>query len=127
MNELMVVGDRRYKIRTQQRDGEWLAQAEDADSGNRFGVECSAPAEAAAVQKMGRWLEWQAEHAAALQALQTAERAFHRTLAGSAFVSPTEGPSALEMQKESLDKVEAARFRLDEVRSRQPQLDGSRT
>ena len=121
MNELLVVGDRRYRIRTQQRDGEWLAQAEDADSGNRFGVEYSAPAEEAAVQKMARWLEWQGEHAAALQALQTAEHAYHRTIAGSAFVSPTEGPTALELQKESLDKVEAARLRLDEVRSRQPQ------
>ena len=120
-SDVLIVGDRRYRIRTQQRDGEWLARAEDAESGNRFGVECSAPAEDAAVQKMQRWLEWQGEHAAALQALQTAERAYHRTIAGSAFASPIEGPSAIEMQKESLDKVEAARVRLDEVRSRQPQ------
>ena len=56
------------------------------------------------------------EHTAALEALQQAQRAYHRTIAGSAFASPTEGPSAIEMQKESLDAVEAARVRLDEVR-----------
>ncbi len=68
-----------------------------------------------------RWLEWQREHAAALEALQQAQRAYHRTIAGSAFASPTEGPSAVEMQKESLDAVEAARVRLDEIRARQPE------
>ena len=66
------------------------------------------------------WIEWQAEHAEALEALQQAQRAYHRTIAGSAFASPTEGPSAVEMQKESLEAVEAARIRLDEVRARQP-------
>jgi hypothetical protein len=67
-----------------------------------------------------RWLEWQREHAAALEALQQAQRAYHRTIAGSAFASPTEGPTAIELQKESLDAVEAARVRLDEIRSRRP-------
>ena len=66
------------------------------------------------------WQEWQHEHAAALEALQQAQRAYHRTIAGSAFASPTEGPSATELQKESLDAVEAARVRLDEIRGRRP-------
>ena len=66
------------------------------------------------------WQEWQREHAAALEALQQAQRAYHRTIAGSAFASPTEGPSAVELQKESLDAVEAARVRLDEFRGRRP-------
>ena len=66
------------------------------------------------------WQEWQREHAAALEALQQAQRAYHRTIAGSAFASPTEGPSAIELQKESLDAVEAARVRLDEIRGRRP-------
>ena len=66
------------------------------------------------------WLEWQHEHAAALEALQQAQRAYHRTIAGSAFVSPAEGPSAIELQKESLGVVEAARVRLDEIRGRCP-------
>lgn len=67
------------------------------------------------------WLAWQREHTAALEALQEAQRAYHRTIAGSAFASPTEGPSAIEMQKEALDAVEAARVRLDEVRARKPE------
>ena len=66
------------------------------------------------------WIAWQAEHAAALEALQRAERAYHRTIAGSAFASPTEGPSPVEMQKEALDAVESARVRLDEIRARKP-------
>ena len=68
-----------------------------------------------------QWLEWQREHAAALEALQQAQRAYHRTIAGSAFASPTEGPSPVELQKESLDAVEAARVRLDEIRQRKPE------
>jgi hypothetical protein len=68
------------------------------------------------------WQEWQREHAAALEALQQAQRAYHRTIAGSAFASPTEGPSAVELQKESLDAVEAARVRLDEIRGRRPHV-----
>ena len=67
-----------------------------------------------------RWLEWQHEHAAALEALQRAQRAYHRTIAGSAFANPAEGPSAIELQKESLEAVEAARIRLDEIRGRRP-------
>ena len=54
----------------------------------------------------------------AKSALQQAERSYHRTVAGSAFANPTEGPSAIELQKESLEAVEAARLRLDEVRAR---------
>lgn len=69
-----------------------------------------------------RWLAWQREHAAALEALQQAQRAYHRTIAGSAFASPTEGPTAIELQKESLEVLEAARVRLDEIRLRQPEM-----
>jgi hypothetical protein len=72
-------------------------------------------------EKSERWHEWQRAHAAALEALQEAQRNYHRTIAGSAFASPSEGPSAIELQKESLDAVEAARVRLDEVRARQPE------
>ena len=68
----------------------------------------------------GRWQEWQREHAAALEALQQAQRAYHRTIAGSAFASATGGPSAAGIQKESLDAVEAARVRLDQIRARRP-------
>lgn len=110
-----------YRIDTTQRDGQWIARARRVDTGDPFGIECSGPSEAEAVARLNRWLDWQREHTAALDALQQAERAYHRTIAGSAFVSATEGLSAIEMQKESLEAVEAARVRLDEVRARKPE------
>ena len=68
-----------------------------------------------------QWQAWQREHSAALEALQEAQRDYHRTIAGSAFASPTDGPTAMELQKESLEALEAARVRLDEIRLRQPE------
>ena len=114
-------GERRYRLVAAEREGQWLAHAVRDDTGDPFGIECAGPTEAAAIDRLVRWLEWQHEHAAALDELQRAERAYHRTIAGSAFASPTEGPSALELQKESLDAVEAARVRLDEIRARKPE------
>ena len=120
MTEISI-GDERYRLICEPRDGKWLARATRGPHGDPFGIECAGATEAEATARLTRWLEWQREHAAALEALQQAERAYHRTIAGSAFSSPTEGPSALEMQKESLDAVEAARQRLDEVRARKPE------
>jgi hypothetical protein len=117
----ITVGDRRYRLLTTERDGRWTARAERDDTGDPFGIECAGDSEPEATARLTRWLEWQGEHAAALEELQRAERAYHRTIAGSAFASPTEGPSALEMQKESLDAVETARVRLDDVRARKPE------
>ena len=116
----LSLGDRKYRLIAAERDGQWLAHAVRDDSGDPFGIECAGPTETAAIDRLMRWLEWQHEHTEALEALQRAERAYHRTIAGSAFASPTEGPSALELQKESLDAVEAARVRLDETRARKP-------
>ena len=112
-----------------------MAHAERADTGEQFGVECAGVSEADAIERLTCWLDWQHEHAAALEALQQAERAYHRTIAGSAFASPIEGPTAIELQRESLEELKAARLRLDDVRMRQPeptgvpgtQLPGSRT
>jgi hypothetical protein len=115
------IGGARYRLLCEQRNGQWLARAIREDTGDPFGVECAGPSDAAAEARLRRWLEWQSEHAAALEALQSAERAYHRTIAGSAFASPTEGPSAIELQKESLEAVEAARIRLDEIRTRKPE------
>ena len=103
-----------------ERDGQWIARAEVEDTGKPFGIECRGATEAEAKARMSQWIEWQREHSAALEALQRAERDYHRTIAGSAFTNPTEGPSAIEMQKESLEAVEAARVRLDQIRARQP-------
>ena len=108
------------RIVANERGGQWIARALD-EAGRPFGIECAGATEHDAVDRMIRWIEWQREHAEALEALQTAERAYHRTIAGSAFANPTEGPTALELQKESLDAVEAARVRLDEIRARKPE------
>lgn len=104
-----------------EREGRWIAYAERADTGDRFGIECAGATREEAEARLSAWLAWQAEHTAALAALQEAERAYHRTIAGSAFASAAEGPSAIEMQKDSLDAVEAARLKLDDVRARRPQ------
>jgi len=117
----VTIGETRYRLICAARGERWFAHAEREDNRDPFGVECGGATEAEATERLTRWLEWQAEHASALEALQRAERAYHRTIAGSAFASPTEGPSAIEMQKESLDAVEAARVRLDEVRARRPE------
>jgi len=117
----VTIGDSSYRLISAERDGQWVARAERAATGDPFGIECSGASEADAVARLTRWLEWQSEHTAALQALQQAEHAYHRTIAGSAFASPMEGPSAIELQKESLAAVEAARVRLDEVRARRPE------
>jgi hypothetical protein len=116
----LAIGEDRYRLRSQAREGGWVAFAERFDTRERFGVECSAPTENEAIDLLARWLEWQHEHASALDDMQRAERAYHRVIAGSAFASPTEGPTAVELQKESLEALEAARLRLDEVRSRRP-------
>ena len=117
----VAIGGRTYRIRAERRGTEWTAHAERTDDGDRHGVEYTAPSEAEATQHVVAWLEWQHEHAIALEALQQAERAYHRTIAGSAFASPLEGPTAIELQKESLEEVERARDRLDEVRARRPE------
>ena len=114
------IGNTGYRLVAVERAGDWLAHAEREDTCDPFGIECAGPSEADAVANLTQWLEWQSEHTAALEALQDAERAYHRTIAGSAFASPTEGPTAIELQKESLETVEAARVRLDEVRARRP-------
>ncbi|HKB12272.1 MAG TPA: hypothetical protein VKD69_16535 [Vicinamibacterales bacterium] len=102
------------------KDGRWVARAVREDNGDPFGIECAAETKDEAVAQLTRWIEWQREHAAALDALQQAERAYHRTIAGSAFASPADGLTAIELQKESLEAVEAARLRLDEIRSKKP-------
>jgi len=114
------IGAGEYRLVAGSRGEQWIAHAERADTGERFGIECAGATEQEARERLLAWLTWQSEHAAALEALQRAEHAYHRTIAGSAFASPVEGPSAIEMQQESLEEVEAARVRLDEIRARKP-------
>jgi hypothetical protein len=60
------------------------------------------------------WLEWQRDHAAALAALQEAQRAYHRTVVERALARETN-------VQQALDAVDAARVRLDAVRARKPE------
>jgi hypothetical protein len=60
------------------------------------------------------WLEWQRDHAAALAALQDAQRAYHRTVVERALAKATN-------VQEALAAVDAARIRLDAVRARKPE------
>lgn len=115
----IAIGDANYELLAEHRSGRWIAYALRAGTHERFGIECSGETEREALERLTRWLTWQREHSDALTALQHAEQAYHRVLAGSAFAGPDE-PSAVELQKESLDQVEAARLRLDEVRARRP-------
>ncbi len=113
------VGDTVYRVEATERDGRWTAVARDAARGP-CGPSMVAATEEDAIERLSAWLEWQHEHAVALEALQETERAYQRMIAGSAFVSGPEGPSAIELQKEALGRLEEARLRLDEVRQRKP-------
>jgi hypothetical protein len=115
-----TIGGRQFRLAAVERDGRWTAHAERVDTGDRYGIECGGGTEAEAIARLSGWLEWQSEHTAALEALQRAEQASHRTI-GSAFASPIEGPSSVELQAEALAAVETARTRLDDVRSRKPE------
>lgn len=65
--------------------------------------------------------QWQREHAAALAELQEAQRAYHRTVATTAFQGAADEPTAEEMRRASLEALDAARIKLDEVRARRPE------
>jgi hypothetical protein len=117
----LTVGHARFALSATELSGRWVASALRADDGERFGIECVGETADEALERLAQWIEWQHEHAGALADLQQAERAYHRTIAGSAFASPLEGPSAVELQKDSLEQVEAARIRLDQVRARRPE------
>lgn len=106
-----------YRVIATPRNGQWTAHAVREESGERFGIDVTAPSEEEATSRLSSWLEWQREHTLALEALLQAERAYHRAVAGQAFT----GPDAIAAEaRESLELVERARARLDEVRARRP-------
>jgi hypothetical protein len=70
----------------------------------------------------GAFAVWQREHAAALAELQDAQRAYHRAVATTAFQGAADEPSAEEMRRASLETLDAARIKLDEVRARRPDI-----
>jgi hypothetical protein len=68
-----------------------------------------------------RWIAWQHDHGAALEALQAAERAYHRAVADTAFTGQVGQRAAGERQRATLDAVDAARLCLDRIRARMPE------
>jgi hypothetical protein len=117
----MQIADRSYRLVTSRLGARWTAYAERIDTGERFGVECAGASETEAIDRLSRWLVWQGEHSAALQALQDAERTYHRASAGTAFTSGDEALAWTELRRTSLNQVDAARARLDEIRARLPE------
>src|SRR5262249_60085638 len=77
----IAIGERRYRLVTAERDGRWTARAERDDTGDPFGIEFVAASRDEALSRLTRWLEWQAEHAPALQQPHRAQRAHHPTIA----------------------------------------------
>jgi hypothetical protein len=102
-----------------ERGGEWHAHAVRVDTGDQFGIECRGASRAEATARMAAWLEWQQAHVDALHALQDAERAYHRVVAGSAFDAADEATAA---RRRSLAVLDAARAALDAVRARRPEV-----
>ena len=89
-----------------------------------------------------KWLEWQREHAAALAALQEAQRAYHRVFVERALASRRESARGIRQLiaddqeatdssgaadkraadvQQKLNAVDEARMRLDAVRARMPE------
>jgi hypothetical protein len=118
----MVVqfGHTSYRLLTREQSGSFVAYACRGESPERFGVETTAASADEAMAKLTRWLEWQHQHTEALDQLQEAERAYHRTIAGAAFTDDQVGPDAAK--KQALDAVTAARNLLDDVRARRPNV-----
>jgi hypothetical protein len=117
----LTVGDVAYRLVASFRDGVWTAHAERHPAGDRFGIDCAGQTEEAAKDRLAKWLTWQAAHTRALEALQNAERMYHRALAEGAFGSPADESAADDLRRQSLAQIEAASAQLDEVRARRPE------
>jgi hypothetical protein len=117
----LTIGQIVYRLVTSARDGVWTAHAERAATGDRFGIDCTGPTEEAAAEKLTTWLAWQQAHSTALEALQQAQRSYHRALADDAFGSSPDDSVANDLRRKSLAEIEAARAHLDEVRARRPE------
>ena len=114
----VTIGSTLYDLGTTERNGQFTAHAVTGETRERFGIETSAGSAAEALDKLTRWLEWQHDHAAALVELQRAQHTYHKAVADHAFEGES-GPGR-EVQRATLDGVDAARQRLDAVRQRRP-------
>jgi len=118
-NIQVEIGGCVYTLVTSAREQQWTAQALRGESNERYGVEVTAASEEEARTRLTRWLTWQYEHTVALDALQQAEKAFHRAVASAAFASP-EAQSA--ESKPARAAMDAARNALDDIRARRPNV-----
>ena len=113
------IGDSTYTLVAVSRRDQWTAHAVRTDSGDRYGIEVTASSEEDATSRLARWLQWQHDHTAALEALQRAEHAYHRAVANAAFSSAE--TQAAEAKPARVD-MDAARSALDDVRARRPNV-----
>jgi hypothetical protein len=116
----LTVGPATYRIVAVERDAQFMAYAVRVDTNERFGIETIAADPEDAQHRLAAWLEWQYEHTQALEALQQAERVYHRAMAGAAFATPED--DSTEAARLALESVNAVRTRLDEVRARRPNV-----
>lgn len=117
----LTLGPHTYTLHTTEQAGTATAHAVRVDTGDRFGIDVSGNSEPEALDKLTRWLEWQYAHTQALEALQQAERAYHRSMADAAFAIARDS-HAVDGSKASLEQVDAARKTLDDVRGRRPNV-----
>jgi hypothetical protein len=116
----LTLGSTTYRLVSAPHGDRFVAHAERTDNNERFGIEATGATAEEAENRLERWLGWQHEHMQALEALQQAERAYHRAMTGAAFASPAEGGNG--ESRASLESVNAARQHLDEVRARRPDV-----
>ncbi len=116
MGDTVTVGSRTFVLEVREQGGQWTVEPRHAGSGTPAGPPVVAPTAEDATARAMRWLEWQQEHAGALERLQDAERTYHRLVTGNAFGSA----ELSELQRDALQQLEQARQTLDAVRLRQP-------
>jgi hypothetical protein len=115
-----TVGPNSYRLSAVPHNSRFVAHALRDDTGERFGIEASGQTPDEAIGTLSRWLTWQAEHAQGLEALQQAERVYHRAMADAAFSQTPE--AAAEERRTALEAMNAARTHLDDVRLRRPNV-----
>jgi hypothetical protein len=106
-----------YRVQLTEDEGIWVATARRLDSGDTFGPPIPADRAEEAADQLARWLQWQHAHAAALQALQSAESTYHR-LSADRFAAATETDRMA--LRAALAEIDERRRDLDEVRARRP-------
>ena len=118
---LINVRGQTFRICLSRREGRSLAYAVRAETSDRFGCDFAGASDEEAVACLTRWLEWQGDHAAALAALQGAERAYHRAVTAHMLAGEGDRSAAGKERIECLERVASARARLDDARARRPE------